>query len=168
MTRTIATIEEFYAHALAIEREAAERYTEFEAYFANRGEEILAALCRNLATMEARHLAALIEVSRELTLPVIARDGYCWLGPGSPEAAARELFYRATSERHLLEIALNAELNAQRFFEWAAATSPSAEVREQATEMAAEEAQHVGWVSSALEYLPRRAIDWQSIFSVHP
>ena len=30
----IATVEEFYAHALAIEREAAQRYAEFEAHFA--------------------------------------------------------------------------------------------------------------------------------------
>ena len=49
MPRAIASVEEFYAHALAIEREAMERYDEFGAWFAARDEDVLAGLCWNLA-----------------------------------------------------------------------------------------------------------------------
>ena len=55
----IETIEEFYANALAIEREAAERYDEFTRYFEDHDEDALAGLCRNLADMERRHFEEL-------------------------------------------------------------------------------------------------------------
>jgi rubrerythrin len=161
----IATIEEFYAHALAIEREAAERYEEFEAWFNDRGADVLAGLCHNLAVLERSHLAALLDASRGLTLPAIPGDGYRWLEGGSPEAAARALFHRVASERHLMEIALHAEKKAQRFFEWVAEQAPSEPVRALARELAQEEAEHVRWVSSALEYSPAEPIDWDKVLA---
>lgn len=161
----IATVEEFYAHAIAIEREAAERYAEFEAYFADHGQDVLAGLCRNLAVLEKSHLAELLHESRGLRLPAIPRDGYRWLEAGSPEAAARELFYRVASERQLMEIALHAEQKAQRFFEWIAANAPTEKVRDLARGMAREEEEHVGWVRSAIEYAPARPIDWAKILA---
>ena len=161
----IATIEEFYAHALAIEREAAERYTEFEAYFADRGEEVLAGLCRNLAVLEGNHFAELQEAARGLTLPEIPAGGYRWLEAGSPEAAAREFFYRASSERALLEIALQAEQKAERFFDWVAHNAPTEAVRGLARAMAAEEAEHVRWVRNALEYMPSKQINWEKMIA---
>ena len=160
----IATIEEFYAHALAIEREAAERYEEFEAWFSDRGADVLAGLCHNLAVLERSHLAALLAGEpRPGTLPVLPGGGYRWLEAGSPEAAARELFYRVASERHLMEIALHAEKKAQRFFEWVAEHAPSEPVRTLARELAQEEAEHVRWVSTALQYAPVKPIDWEKV-----
>lgn len=161
----IATIEEFYAHALAIEREAAERYTEFAAYFSDHGQEVLAGLCRNLAVLEHGHLRELLDACRGLTLPAIPGSGHRWLEAGSPEAAARELFYRATSERQLLEIALHAEQNAKRFFDWVAANAPSPQVCALAREMALEEDEHVRWVREALDYMPARRIDWEKVIA---
>jgi rubrerythrin len=161
----IATVEEFYAHAIAIEREAAERYTEFEAYFTDHGQDVLAGLCHNLAVLERSHLAALIQASQGLTLPAIPAGGYRWLEAGSPEAAARELFYRVASERQLMEIALHAEKKAQRFFEWIAANAPDEAVRALAREMAREEEEHVRWVRSAIDYAPAKPIDWVKVLA---
>src|SRR5688500_1510162 len=62
-------VEEFYAHALAIEREAMERYGEFEAWFGDRGEVVLAGLCANFAQMEASHLRELECRCRSMQLP---------------------------------------------------------------------------------------------------
>ncbi len=56
MIPPIETLEEFLAHAIAIEHEAVQRYREFETHFASRGEEVLGGLCRNLATLEGEHL----------------------------------------------------------------------------------------------------------------
>jgi rubrerythrin len=157
MPRAIATVEEFYAHALAIEREAGERYAEFAEWFDGRGEDVLAGLCHNLAGFEREHYQQLVRGCELLAIPAIDPGAYRWLAEAAPETGARELFFRAAKPRHVLEIALEAELRARDFFVHVARTSPSQPVRELASIMAAEEAQHVGWVTQAIEYLPREA-----------
>lgn len=152
MRKPIQSVEEFYAHALAIEREAAERYTEFESYFGDRGEDALAGLCRNLASLEREHLGQLLAASRHLRLPVIADDRYQWQDTGSPEAASRECFYRVRNPRQLLEVAFQAECAALAFFEWTTQTTRDPAVRSIAREMAAEEQKHVRWVRHAMDY----------------
>lgn len=158
MPRRIQTVEEFYAHALAIELEAAERYAEFETYFRDRGEVVLAGLCANLGRVEGEHFRELVAASRHLRLPAIAPGDYKWLEAGSPEAPAREFFYRIATPRHLLEIALQAEVNAFAFFQHVGLTSDSVEVCALARQMAEEEKQHAVWVRHALEYHPSSAI----------
>ncbi len=166
MPAPIATVEEFYAHALAIEREAADRYGEFADYFAGRGEDVLEGLCRSLAGFEDQHYAELLRACAGLSLPAIATQGYRWLEGASPEAAAREALYRIASPRDLLEIALNAECRARDFFVWIAATAPSMPVRQLASAMALEEAEHVGWVSQALEYRTAGTADWDALLKM--
>jgi len=152
MPRPIATVEEFYAHALAIEREAAERYEEFAAWFASRGEDVLAGLCANLAGFEREHYGQLVRGCQALAIPAINPGDYLWLADAPPETGARELFYRAAKPQHLLEIALEAELRARDFFVEVARNSPTRTVRELAAIMAAEEAEHIAWVTQAIEY----------------
>jgi len=165
MPQPIQSVESFYAHALAIEREAAERYAEFETYFFDRGEEVLAGLCRNLAQMENEHFLELVRSSKHLKLPAFEATQYQWLEGGSPEAAAREVFYRVAEPRQLLEVALHAECNALSFFEWVARTTSDESVRRLARAMAAEEMEHVRWVQQALEYHPSRNIDWERLLA---
>jgi rubrerythrin len=163
MPRPIGTVEEFYAHALAIEHEAAERYTEFATWFGDRGDEVLAGLCHNLARFEGEHYKQLVHGCHGLALPNINAADYLWLGEAPPETGARELFLRAAQPRHILEIALEAEMRARDFFAWVARTSSSHAVRELAAIMAAEEAEHVAWVTQAMEYHPDHR-DWESLF----
>ena len=150
MTRPIATPEEFYAHALVIEREAAERYGEFAEWFAMRSAQV-SELCARLATLEREHFRELAEACERLELPEIAAGDYHWIERGSPEVTARELFYRAATSRQLLELALAAEMRAHAFFVEVARTAPNRAVRELAAVMAAEENEHVTWVREALE-----------------
>ena len=164
MSCAIASVEEFYAHALAIEREAAARYGEFAEWFADRGEDVLANLCRNLAGLERKHHDELLEACAGLTLPPVDETGYHWLANGPPETAAREVFYRVTQPRHLLEIALAGELRARGFFVWIATEGSSTQVRELASIMAAEETEHVRWVREALEYHPKSA-EWEALLA---
>ena len=164
MRRPVDTVEEFYAHALVIEREAAERYAEFAQYFADHGEEILAGLCRSLATLEREHYRQLVRACEGLKLPQIAEGPYLWIDGNAPESAARELFYRVTTPRQLLEIALGAEMRARAFFVGIARASGSKAVRELASIMAAEEAEHVSWVRDALEYQPGTP-NWEKLIS---
>lgn len=150
--RPIASLEEFLSHAIAIEREAAERYAEFEKHFRERGEDVLAGLCGNLAGHEQEHLQDMIDRSSGLTIPVIGADDHHWLEGTSPEAPARELFYAVASPEDLLLVALRAEAGAQFFFAWVARTCPDAKVRELARELTREEAQHVRWIEQARGY----------------
>lgn len=163
MPTPIATVEEFYAHALAIEREAADRYTEFADFFGARGDDVLEGLCRSLARLESEHHAELARVSEHLTLPAIGADAYRWLEGGSPEVAAREALYRIASPRDLLAIALQAEIRARDFFRWIAASATSITVRQFASVMALEEEEHVSWVRQALEYRTTTAADWDAL-----
>lgn len=161
MSQPIRTIEEFFAHALAIEREAARSYRKFQDHFQDHGDEVLAGLCGNLARLEQDHYELLLEKCRALSLPPISDDSYRWLESGPPESSQRELVYRVANARQLLEIALDAEHRARVFFEWIAKTSVDSGVRDLAQEMAREENEHVRWVVSALEYLPESALDWE-------
>ena len=154
MAAPIRHVEEFYAHALAIEREAGERYTEFASWFDAKGEDVLAGLCRNLAHMEHAHYLELSRASAHLRLPDILEEGYHWLGDFSPELVLHEDFMRAAGPRELLSMALNAEMRAVDFFDWVVRTTPDEGVRALARGMAAEERQHVEWVSKAIEYRP--------------
>jgi len=150
MKRACPTPEEFYAHALAIEREAADRYAEFAEWFENRST-ALAALCRRLATLEREHFRDLAEACARLELPEIAAGDYRWLERDSPEVTPREAFQRITDARQLLEIALAAEQRAHAYFVWTARTAPDRAIRELAAVMAAEESEHIAWVREALE-----------------
>ena len=151
MGESITAVPDFYAHALAIEREAVQRYREFEAYFAGRGDEVIAGLCGTLAAMEGEHLAALVDASRGLDLPTVNPAEHGWLATERNEDAVRA-FYRVADAKQLLEIALRSECNALGFFEWVANTTSDERVRELARDMAAEEMSHVNWVRDALEY----------------
>jgi len=165
MLEPIRTVEEFYAHALAIEHEAATSYRELQAHFADRGEEVLAGLCGNLARFEQEHYELLLEEAKDLALPDLPIDRYRWLETKSPERAEHEFIYRMATPRQLLEIALKAERGARRFFEWVAGTTADAAIHELAEEMAREESEHVQWVTRALEYVRADGIDWDALLA---
>jgi rubrerythrin len=156
MENAIATVEEFYAHALAIEREASERYAEYSEWFRTRNAAV-AQLCRRLEALERDHFQELAAACATLELPDIATNDYRWREIQSPEAPARDIVYGVTTPHQLLEVALGAELAAQAFFIWVARTSPRGAVRELAAVMAAEEGEHVQWVRDALQKLPPAA-----------
>ncbi|MCD6044016.1 MAG: Rubrerythrin [Burkholderiales bacterium] len=160
----IESATELYVHAIAIEREAAQRYTEFAEHMADRGEPTLARLFRLLAEGETKHLDALMRRTDGVALPELGSD-YSWLDQGAPETAARELVFRLMTQRDALEIALRAEKRARAFFEHAARVADDPAVRALAREMAAEEAEHVALIERMLSRTPGRDVDWESIFA---
>lgn len=165
MLEPIGSVEEFYAHAIAIEREASKCYREFQEHFADRGEEVLAGLCGNLAHFEEDHYRLLLDRSKSLKLPDLPAGRYRWMESCPPENADHDLVYRMASPRQLLEIALKAERSARRFFEWVAGTTADSEIHALAGEMAREEAEHVQWVARALEYVRADGVDWDSLLA---
>lgn len=152
MPRPIDSLSVFLAHALAIEHEAAERYGEFAASFAERGEPALAGICNELARAEREHYARLLRAAEGVELASLRAGEYCWIEAGVPEAPSRDVFYRIATPGQLLEVALEAEKRARRFFAWVARTTRDRTVRLMAREIATEEAQHVAWIEQAIAY----------------
>jgi rubrerythrin len=141
---------ELYVHAIAIEREAAERYAEFAERMAKQDNYKVAAFFRMLSAFEAKHLDALKRRTAEVELPPLTSD-YSWLDEGPPETAARELIFRLMTQRQALSIALHNEKRARAFFEHAARTATDPAVRALAKEMAAEEAEHISLIERMLD-----------------
>ena len=159
----IRSIPELYACALAIEREAAERYAEFAQRMADLGNDAVAEVFANLAGFESSHLDELERRTRGVDLPPPPASGWRWLESGAPEPAARELVYRVMTPRHALEIALAAEKRAQAFFEGALMRAGDPAVETLAREMAAEEQEHVAMVERLLDHTPA-PVDWAALF----
>ena len=162
--RPIRTAPELYAHAMAIEREAAERYSEFALRMEDAGNGAVAELFATLARHETEHLRALERRSAGVPLPAIQTHEYRWLDAGAPETAARELIFRLMTPRDALMIALGAELRAQAFFERVLLTAKDPALRALAREMAAEEAEHVLIIEQMLARTPVPFADWAGVY----
>jgi rubrerythrin len=65
--KAVHSVSELYAHAIAIEREAAERYSELAERMDDEGREELARVFAELARMEAGHLETLERRAQEET-----------------------------------------------------------------------------------------------------
>ncbi|MDX1376736.1 MAG: ferritin family protein [Burkholderiales bacterium] len=161
--KTIGSVVELYAHALAIEREAAARYLEFAEHMGDEGNDHVATLFRSLAKFESEHVRQLEEATRGMTLPDIASGQYAWLDAGAPETAAHELIFRLMTPHDALAIALGAEQRARRFFDEVYENADDGPLRELALDMAREEADHVAWVERALAADPDPLIDWEKV-----
>lgn len=146
---SIGSAAELYVHAIAIEREAAERYAEFAQRMSRQGNEEVAALFRRLAGFEAEHLAALRQRTAEVELPALSSD-YSWLDATAPETMPLDVLFRRMTPRQALAIALQAEKRARAFFEHVVRSAADPALRALAQEMAAEEAGHIALIDVAL------------------
>jgi rubrerythrin len=165
--KPIRTAPELYAHAIAVEREAAERYTEFSQRMSDMGNEAVAGVFGSLARMETEHLAALERRTEGLALPRVDTRDYGWLEVGAPENAAHELVLRLMSPHSALSIALGAEKRAQAFFEFVLMTADDPALRGLAREMAADENEHIALIEQLLVRTPSAVIDWGSVYQTN-
>ena len=153
-----------YAHAIAIEREAVERYSEFAERMDDLGNQAAAEIFALLARLETEHLEALLAHSAGMTLPALDDREYRWLDGPAPETAARELVFRLMTPRHALEIALQGEKRAAAFFESVIMTADDAMLRALAREMAGDEGDHIAMLEKLLERTPSPVVDWASVY----
>lgn len=151
---------DFLARAWAMELEAAERYATFaDAMEAHNNREV-AELFRKLARIEQLHADQLLEEDLSRHRPALPAAGIRWKGGEGPETAAPgELHYRM-QPYHALQIALECEKRANRFFADFASSTTDAKVRKAAREMAAEEAEHVSLIEDWLKRVPPPDADW--------
>ena len=148
---TISTIEEFFAHALAIEREAATRYRELAGLMHVHHNGACAALFDWLAELESEHTATLQSHAAARSLSQIEPSEYRWPESTAPESASMETAHDLITPRHVLEVALNNERRAKAFFEGIAVAASDPDLRKLAAQFAAEEQQHIELIADVLQ-----------------
>jgi len=141
---------ELYVHAMAIEREAAERYAELAARMDDEGNFAVAELFRLLSTAEAKHLGELRRRAAGLELPPLSAD-HSWRDGEGAETVSLDAHGGPITQQKALSLALDAEKAARAFFENASRVCEDAETRALAREMAAEEQEHVTIIERMLE-----------------
>jgi rubrerythrin len=142
-------VEALYAHAIAIEREAAERYGELAERMEDLGYEAVAEVFARLAQFEGEHLDRLLR--RAAGAGELAPGQYRWSDADAPETLPRRLDPHALSSRGALRLALAAEYRAHAFFEGALLRADDPALRALAAEMARDEAEHIELLERLLE-----------------
>jgi len=151
---------EFLAHALAMEREASEQYAELAEQMEVHNNPEVAELFAKLSVIEGKHVDKIDQKAGDRTLPHMAPWDYKWRDGASPESpAAMEAHYMMTPH-HALMLALAAEQRAAAFFQRIAEGTVNPEVKTMAGEMAAEEVEHIAWLTDWLKKYPEPDQDW--------
>lgn len=143
---------QLYAHAIAIETEAAERYSDLGDAMAEQGQHSVAVLFFMLSSFEARHLRELTRRTAGRVLPKVKAD-YSWREGEAPETVNFDACVGQITPQRALLMALDAETRAKAFFEHAARVTKDPATRALAREMAEEEAEHMILVQRALQRL---------------
>lgn len=163
--RPIGSVAELYAHALAVEREAAARYAELADFMADHDNQPVAELFTRLAQIEEEHAAAILARARDLDMPALKPFEHTWFDAGPPETVAHEFVFRLMTPHDALKVALEAEQRARAYFEQVFADATDPDVKMLAASMIQEEQQHIDWVDRALAMDPDPHIDWDKLFA---
>lgn len=156
----IESLEEFLAHALALEIEAADTYQEIGDSMAVHHNIEVADLFHQFARYGRKHAEEVRSQAAGLTLPHIPPWEFKWPGFDSPETAAQDRVHYLMTSTQALALAMRAERSAHAFYAAVAETSPSAEVREMAEAFAAEEADHVRQLTEWIKAHPAPDRSW--------
>lgn len=164
----IGNLAECYASALAIEREAAARSTQFAEYLEEHGAQAAADLFRKLASYEQQHVDELLRRTSGMPLPALRAWEFSWLDNAPAEQVNHAFIFHLMTPHDALKIALGAEKRAQALYEQTIATTGDPEVKRLARELAGEEMEHIAWLEDALTKAPRPFVseaDYEALFS---
>lgn len=156
------TLQDFMAQALAMEREAVARYTEFADSMEMHNNREVAAMFRTMAGYEAKHAAQIMAQMGWSSDPPPPPGGYGWPDLEAPETVPIDEVHYLMQPWHALQLALAAEQRAEAFFGELAAAATNEEVRAKALELQAEEAEHVELVKAWMKKVPQPDRDWEN------
>ncbi len=158
-TPVITSAADFYVQALAIEMEAAERYTLLAEQMEVHNNRVIADIFRKMAEIEEKHRDEIAQKAGG-ALAAGLPASFSWIRPDGPEAMDfRHLHYLMTPY-HALTLARHNEERAVEFFEAIERNTADPEIKAAAAEMAAEERKHVAWVDEWLTQYPPPASGW--------
>jgi rubrerythrin len=152
---------DFLMRAWTMEVEAAERYASFADAMDQHNNREVAELFRKLARIEQLHADQLLEEDLSRRTPALPPGGLRWDGGEGPETAAPDELHYRMQPYHALQIALDCEKRANKFFSEYASKTADAKLRKAAREMAAEEAEHVRLIEDWIKRTPPPEKDWE-------
>ena len=135
------TMPEFLAHAIAMEREAAERYLELADMMEAHNNLEVAALFRDMVRYSNLHGAPTAERAAGLELPTPKSWQYRWVAP--TEVGDEDAFDYTMTPWQALEYARENEGRAMNFYRTVSETSTDPTIKPLAMEFATEEADHM-------------------------
>lgn len=156
----IETTNDLLAHSLALELEASERYAELGAQMRTHNNTDVAELFEELSRIEKLHVERVLEQAASRNVKDISASKYQWEQPEGPETTNLEEAHYLMTPHHALQLALHNEKRACEFFTRIAAATTDDEVAHLATEMAAEEQEHVTLMEAWLARYPEPPDDW--------
>lgn len=158
------SLRDFYAHALAIEQEAAHRYQELAQQMILHHNPAVAETFERLARLEADHAARIAKAAPDVDISTIPAWEYRWEGMEAPESIDFAQAHYLMTPYHALELALQNERRALEFFQAVARSTPNHEIARLAGEFARDEESHVAHVQAALARTDRPGVgfdhDW--------
>lgn len=140
----------FFAHALALEQEAAERLGEAAQMMQVHNNNALVTLFQELASYSMEHENEIRALARGVQLPELKPWEYDWPGAEAPETGDSGKLHYLMRERQALELVLDSEKNAHDFYILAAEKTHDEAVRKYAQLFAEEEAKHVELLKARL------------------
>ncbi len=144
------SLEELLLHALVMEREAVQRYTQLAKMMEQTGNKKVAKIFAKMSEIEAKHAQQIEDQIGDQPLPFLIPSEYRWRGPESPENADSDRLFHLMTPRQAMSLALECERRAHDFFADVVDDCTDERVREMAAEIAAEEEQHVACVKEWL------------------
>jgi rubrerythrin len=154
------TLNEVMTLALAMEAEAAQRYAEFADAMEMHNNLEVAALFRKMADIERKHATQIMAEMGWKEPPVMPPGKATWDGFEAPETTPGDEVHYLMQPWHALQLALQNEERAERFFAKLARAATVATVRRAALELGAEEREHVELVKAWLKKVPKPDSDW--------
>ncbi len=159
-TATIDSMEEFLAHALALEYESVERYDELADVMEVHNNTELEELFRKLAGFGRLHAGEVESHAADMSLPEILPWEFKWSDVEAPETGdSGETHYLMTAMQ-ALRFASKNEIAGRDFYQSVADTSASRQVRDLAAEFSAEESEHVAMLDDLISITEEDRPDW--------
>ena len=160
-TKMPAALAEMMAQALAIEREAVERYTALADVMEVHNNREVTELFRKMATIESKHAEQIMAEMGWKSAADVPHLTQRWSGSGdAPESVSTDSIHYLMWPWHALQLALAAEQRAEAFFAALAEEAPNEAVRRAAIELRNEEREHVALVKAWLDRTPEPGTDW--------
>lgn len=137
------SVEEFLAHAIQIEQEAALRFGQLADAMTTHGNQEVGRLFRQLADYSQLHLADARERAGFRDVPALKPNEFAWPDIESPESAAIWAADPMLGREQALEVALAAEQAGLDYYTQVMQSTHDPEIRALAKEFVAEEEGHV-------------------------
>lgn len=152
------TLPDFLAHAIALEREAEERYGELAATMDAHNNPETARVFRDMARFSKMHGDAVAERAIDLPVSKLASWEFRWQLP--PEVGEDEGLHYLMTPYHALKYARDNEIRGMAYYSEVAASSEDPEVQRLGAEFANEEKQHIDALERWIAIAPRPSTDW--------